>query len=70
MIEIMKFLCEGRELRLRLDSSEKKSMLVTGGSRNGKSVLLSGIAEDRIKQGDLVLVFDLGEKWTYLSLKS
>ena len=60
-------ICEEQEIRLRLDRSEKKSMLMIGGSRNGKSVLMSEIAEELIRQGNLVHVIDLGEKWTNLS---
>lgn len=54
---------------MRIDCSEKNSMLMIGGSRCGKSVLMSGIAEEIMKQGDVVYAIDLGEKWTYEAKK-
>jgi len=42
-------------------------MLLVGGSRCGKSVLLAEIAKALIKRGDLACIIDLGEKWTYLA---
>lgn len=61
----MKLMCEGQEIRLRLDSSEKNAMLMTGGSRCGKSVFMSELAEEIMKQRNVVYAIDLGEKWTH-----
>lgn len=66
---MVNLICEGQKIRPRLDDSEKNAMLLVGGSRCGKSVLLAEIAEALIKRGDLACIIDLGEKWTYSAKK-
>ena len=58
----MPLLCQNKLIQLFLD--EKNSMLITGGSRMGKTVLASMLAEWLIHKGYQIHLIDLGEKWS------
>lgn len=60
----MKILCEGKCIRLRMESTEKNSVLITGGSRMGKTFFASNFARQLMKEGHTVHLIDLGEKWS------
>lgn len=59
----MKLKCESKAVNLRLDCSEKNSMLIVGGSRMGKTFFASNLAASLIMQGYCVHLIDLGDKW-------
>lgn len=63
-IDNMKLMCENKTIHLRMDISEKNSMLITGGSRTGKTFLASNLAADLVRTGKTVHLIDLGEKWS------
>ena len=60
----MKILCEGKCIRLRMESTEKNSVLITGGSRMGKTFFASNFARQLMEEGHTVHLIDLGEKWS------
>lgn len=60
----MKLLCDNKIVRLRTDVSEKNSMLITGNSRMGKTFFASNLAADLIREGNIIHLIDLGEKWS------
>ena len=60
----MKILCEGKCIRLRMESTEKNSVFVTGGSRMGKTFFASNFARQLVEEGHTVHLIDLGEKWS------
>ncbi len=59
----MKLFCEGKSIRLRTDSTEKNSVLITGASRMGKTFFASNFARQLMEAGHTVHLIDLGEKW-------
>lgn len=59
----MELRCEKQVIRLRISDSEKRSMLVVGGSRMGKTYFVSNLAAELIENGYIVHLIDLGEKW-------
>lgn len=59
----MKLLCEDKSVHLHIQNNEKNSMLIVGGSRMGKTYFMSNFASDLIRQGEIVHLIDLGEKW-------
>lgn len=61
--------CGTKNIKLRLDSSEKNSMLVVGGSRAGKTFFASNFAADLITEGYQVHLIDLGDKWSHSDKK-
>lgn len=63
MREMVKILCEGKKIKLKLEDNEKKSMLITGQSRMGKTFFASNLAAMLAEDGYLVHLIDLGEKW-------
>lgn len=60
----MKMLCDDKLIRLRMDCTEKNSVLITGGSRMGKTFFASNLAKQLMKEGHTVHLIDLGEKWS------
>lgn len=59
----MKILCSNVPIKLKTECSEKNSVLITGGSRMGKTFFASNFAEQLIKEKHNVHLIDLGEKW-------
>ncbi len=62
--DMMKLRCEKQTIGLEIPDSEKRSMLVVGGSRMGKTYFVSGLAAELITAGYIVHLIDLGEKWS------
>ena len=60
---MMELRCEGHFYGLRIAEPAKKSMLVVGGSRMGKTYFVSNLAAELIENGYIVHLIDLGEKW-------
>lgn len=60
----MKLFCDDKLICLRTDVSEKNSMLVTGGSRMGKTFFVSNLAADLILKENIIQLIDLGDKWS------
>lgn len=61
---MLKLKCEDTDVKLLIDEQERLSMLFTGGSRMGKTYLVSLLGELLIRQGYIVHMIDLGMKWT------
>ena len=61
---MMELLCGNSKIRLSMDNSEKNAMLITGGSRMGKTYFASNLAAMLIRQGNQVHFIDLGSKWS------
>ena len=61
----MKLICDTKTVNLRLDQSEKNSMLIVGGSQAGKTFFASNFAANLITQGYQVHLIDLGDKWSH-----
>lgn len=61
----MELVCNDTKIRLRMDDSEKNSVLIVGGSRMGKTFFASNLAEMLIQQGMQVHLIDLGSKWGF-----
>lgn len=57
-------LCEDKQIRLRLEDTERKSILITGCSRMGKTFFASNLAAMLIQQHHMVHLIDLGNKWS------
>ena len=60
----MKLMCENKVVDLRTDIGEKNAMLITGGSRMGKTFFASNFAADLILKGNSIQLIDLGDKWS------
>lgn len=56
--------CDGQVIYPQIDQNEKTAMLVTGGSRMGKTYFLSFLASELIRKGYTVGLIDLGDKWS------
>ena len=59
----MKLLCEEQDISLRISDSEKRSMLIIGASRMGKTFFASNLAAGLIVEGYTIHLIDLGKKW-------
>lgn len=60
----MKMLCDKIQIRPVINDNEKKSMLVLGGSRMGKTFFVSNLGAELIAEGVIVHMIDLGGKWS------
>lgn len=56
--------CQGTKVHLKIEYTERSSMLVVGNSRSGKTYFTSLLANMLITQGHSVQVIDLGQKWS------
>lgn len=60
----MKLLCEGIPIYPAIHENEKRSMLILGGSRMGKTFLESNLGAELIRNNEIVQAIDLGGKWS------
>lgn len=59
----MELLCEGIQIHPAIHGNKKKSMLILGGSRLGKTFLESNLGAELIRENKIVQAIDLGSKW-------
>ncbi len=59
----MRFLYDGHGIHMDMEHGEKKSVLISGGSRLERTFLGSNLASKLIQSGSILQIIDFGEQW-------